>query len=83
MWECTLDLSFNGRLYFIRNVTDIKGLTGMCECNRTLQKDGSELFNEYPKEDNTGRPYTTLAVNFKMHTIINLGNITQRNLSKL
>lgn len=79
----TLDLSFNGRLYCIRKVTENKRLTGMYECKRTLQKDGSELFNEYPKEGNTGRTYTTLAVNFKMHTIINLGNIRQRNSSKL
>jgi hypothetical protein len=70
-------------MYCIRRVTNNKGLTGMYECNRTLQEDGSELFNEYPKEGNTGRTYTTLAGNLKMHTIINLGNIRQRNPSKL
>lgn len=79
----TLGLSFNGGMCCVRSVTDNKRLTGMYECNRTLRKDGSELFNEYPKEGNTGRTYTTLAVNFKIHTIINLGNIRQRNPSKL
>jgi hypothetical protein len=79
----TLGLSFNGRMYCVRKVTDTERLTGMYECNRTLQKDGSELFNEYLKEGNTSRTYTTLAVNFKIHTIINLGNIRQRNPSKL
>jgi hypothetical protein len=76
----TLDLSFNGRMYCIRRVTDNKGLTGMYGRNRTLQKGRSELSNYYPKEGNTGRAHTTFVGNFKMHTIINLGNIRQRIL---
>jgi hypothetical protein len=72
------DLWFSVRKYCIRRVYDNEGPTGIYDCNRRIQKDGSKLFNQYPKAGHTGRTYTTLVGNVQMHTIINLGNIKQR-----